>query len=326
MLSLSISTVSKSLLGHSDISEDTKNRVIEMAKKMNYQPNLFGKGLRTHKTLTIGVIIPNIVLHYSSIVLKGIIEASKDKGYRVIVSQSGHHYQDEKDALITMLNSNVDGILLAISRESQNVEHILDAAQFIPIVLFDKISLKVPLTKVVVDEENGAYAAVEHLLAQGRKNILIIREISETSNSENRFRGYAKALSDNGIPINKNLIGRCDNMTVTEGFALTESIIKRKIEFDGVFGATDNVAIGAIKALKKNGFSIPENVAVIGFSNGSKSTIIEPNLSTIDQHGYELGKLAAEYLIEEIREDLDFSANKTIELKTKLIVRESSKV
>ncbi|MEB8329390.1 LacI family DNA-binding transcriptional regulator [Flavobacteriaceae bacterium KMM 6897] len=324
ILKLSISTVSKSLLGHTDIGEATKNRVLELAKKMNYQPNLFGKGLRTQKTMSIGVIIPNITIHYSSLIIKGIIESAKSSGYRVIISESGHHYEDEKDTINTLINSNVDGILLSIARESHDIEHILEASNFIPIVLFDKVSSKIPLTKIIDDDEFGAETAVDHLIEQGRTKIVLIREKLKTSNSENRYRGYSRALSKAGIAINEVLVRECDSMSVEDGYKVTETLIKEKVEFDGLFGATDNVAIGAIQALKKNNISIPKDVAVIGFSNSKNCTIIEPNLSTIEQPGYHIGKYAVKYLLEEITEDNDISTNRTIELKTKLIIRESS--
>ena len=324
ILNLSISTVSKSLLGHSDIGESTKKKVLELAKKMNYSPNLFGKGLRTQKTMSIGVIIPNITIHYSSLILKGIIETAKLSGYRVIISESGHHHQDEKDAINTLINSNVDGILLSIARESHDIEHILEASNFIPIVLFDKVSTKIPLTKIIDDDEFGAETAVRHLIAQGRSKIVLIREKCKTSNSENRFRGYTRALTKAGIVIDDNLIRECDSMSIDDGYTVMETLLQEKVEFDGVFGATDNVAIGAIQAMKKFGITIPRDVSVIGFSNSKNCTIIEPNLTTIEQPGYNIGKYAIKYLLEEILEDSDISTNRTIELKTKLIIRESS--
>ena len=324
ILNLSTSTISKSLLGHTDIGESTKKKVLELAKKMNYQPNLFGKGLRTQKTMSIGVIIPDITVHYSSLIIKGIIESAKDSGYRVIISESGHHYQDEKDAISTLINSNVDGILLSIARESHNIDHILEASKFIPIVLYDKVSTKIPLTKIIDDDEFGAETAVRHLIAQGRSKIVLIREKCKTSNSENRYNGYARALGNAGISVNNILVRECDTMSIEDGYAVTEELIAEKIDFDGLFGATDNVAIGAIQAMKKNNISIPKDVSVIGFSNSKNSTIIEPSLSTMEQPGYNIGKYAVKYLLEEILMDSDISTNKTIELKTKLIIRESS--
>ncbi|MET7029457.1 LacI family DNA-binding transcriptional regulator [Sediminicola luteus] len=324
ILNLSTSTVSKSLLGHSDIGESTKNRVLELAKKMNYQPNLFGKGLRTQKTMSIGVIIPDITIHYSALILKGIIESAKGSGYRVIISESGHHHEDEKDAMNTLINSNVDGILLSIARESSTIDHILDASNFIPIVLFDKVSTKIPLTKIIDDDEFGADTAVQHLIDCGRTRIVLIREKCKTSNSENRYRGYARALTRAGIAIDEKFVRECDSMSIEDGYSVMEALLAEKVEFDGVFGATDNVAIGAIQAMKKNGINIPKDVSVIGFSNSKNSTIIEPNLSTMEQPGYNIGKYAVKYLLEEISEDSDISTNRTIELKTKLIIRDSS--
>ncbi len=324
ILNISIATVSKSLLDQPDIGEKTKKLVLQTAKRMNYQPDHFGKGLRTKKTMTIGVVLPRIVLYFNSTILKGIIDAAKKNNYHVIISESGHNYQDEKKAINTLINSKVDGILLSIARESLDIDYIIEASQIVPLVLFDKISHKIPLTKIVVDEEMGAYRAIEHLIKQGRKKIVIIKEASKTSISENRFNGYTNALIDYNIEIDNSLIKECKYMTVEEGFTITESLINKKVAFDALFGITDNVAIGAIKALKKNHFIIPENISVIGFSNSKSSTIIEPNLSTVSQPGLNMGKQAVKYLIEEINSNNPLSLNKTIELKTELIIRESS--
>ncbi len=326
ILGLSTSTISKSLLGHTDVSAKTKQRVIEMARKLNYQPDLFGKALRTKKTMTIGVIIPNLVLDSSSNILKGVIESAKKSGYRVIISESQHDYFNEKEAIRFMINYKVDGILLSIARESQNIDHILDVGYDTPLVLMDKVSNKTPLTKVVVDEEIGAYKAVEHLLEQNRSRIVIIKEDSKTSNSENRFNGYLKAFRDRGIEIDQALIKECHNMTIEDGFRLTSSLFEQGIPFDGLFGLTDNVAIGAMKAIKKHGLRIPQDIAVVGFSNSKSAAIVEPSLSTVSQPCYEMGKHAVNYLIEEMKTDDGLPHNRTVELKTTLIVRDSSQI
>lgn len=153
---------------------------------------------------------------------------------------------------------------------------------------------------------------------------LYTKSIYKISNSENRFRGYARALTKAGIAIDDNLVRECNSMSIDDGYAVMETLLEEKIEFDGVFGATDNVAIGAMQVLKKSGISIPRDVSVIGFSNSKNCTIIEPNLTTIEQPGYNIGKYAVKYLLEEILEDSDISTNRTVELKTKLIIRESS--
>ncbi|MEO0527825.1 MAG: LacI family DNA-binding transcriptional regulator [Bacteroidota bacterium] len=323
---VSVSTVSKALSGHSDIKLETKRKIIETAKKLNYVPDFYAKGLRLQKTFTIGVIIPDVLLYFNSTVLKGIIHTAKEMGYRVLLSESEHHYKDEKETIQKMMNSNVDGLLISINKESDNIDHILKASEHLPIVLFDKISDKIPLTKIVVDEEKGAFNAVEHLILQGRKRIVHIGGAKNSYSSAQRLEGYLKALKKYNIPIDLNLIYNCEEVTLDEGYKITQILLYNNIGFNALFGVTDNVAIGAIKALKEKKFRIPKDIAVAGFSDSEKAMIIEPNLTSVSQSGLRMGKTAVKYLIEEINNPMDVRTPRTIELKTTLKIRKSSSI
>jgi LacI family transcriptional regulator len=321
-LELSISTVSRALNDHSDINQETKEKIEKIAKELNYQPNIFAKGFRSHRTRIIGVVVPKISHYYTSTILEGILETAELNGYRVIISESKNSFEKQIEMLNTMIQFGVEGILLCLTRRTKNVKDILSVLDRIPLVLFDKVSSKVPCTQVIIDDKQSAYNAVEHLINLGRKRIAIFKETENSFNSEKRFEGYLKALEDHDIPIDEKLILSTEDISLEQGMRLANIVLTLKQKPDAIFAITDSCAIGVIKVLKKFNFRVPEDIAVVGFSNSFNSIIIEPNLTTIDQPGNKMGKTAVKYLIEEIENDS--ITYKTIELRTNLIVREST--
>lgn len=323
-LNLSISTVSRALKDHQDISFETKKKVQQLAKELNYIPNSLAQNLRNSSTKTIGVVIPNLQLDFSSKIINGMIHKSREEGYRLVISESGHSYELEKDILQNMIRSGVDGVLLSLTNFTKNIDHVLDAMDTCPIVLYDKVSDKIPCTKIVVDDEIGARKAVEHLIEQGRRKILYINGPDHSFNARKRLNGYIKALTLHNIELIEERIMQCKNVSIEEGKSIVEEALKNEIEFDSVFAVTDNAAIGAIKALKANGLKVPEQIAVVGFSNSKNATIIEPNLTSVEQPGFEIGKYAVHYLIKELMDSTVKTSSKVLELKTSLKIRESS--
>lgn len=322
-LGLSISTVSRALNDHSDISEETKERVKAYAIKVKYAPNLFAKGFRSHKTNIIGVIIPNIEHHFTATLLRGIISNSELNGYKVIICESFNSETKQAELLETMIQFGVDGVLLSLTKKTKNVEKILDMMHHIPLILFDRISAKVPCTQIIIDDEDAAFKAVEHLINIGKKRIAIIKE-SDTSNvSERRYQGYLRALRKYNLEIDESIILSSEDLSIEEGIRQTTVLLSLQNRPDAVFTIIDEAGIGVIKELKKNKIKIPEEIAVVGFSNSASSTIIKPNLSSIDQPGNRIGKIAVKYLIEEIKNEGTINY-KTIEIKTNLIIRKSS--
>ncbi|NLP58098.1 LacI family DNA-binding transcriptional regulator [Lutibacter sp. B1] len=323
-LNLSISTVSRALNDHPDISLKTKEKVISVSKKFNYAPNLFAKGFRSHKTNIIGVIVPNIAHYFTSTLLKGVISEAEIHGYKIIISESRNNVQKEAEMLETMKQFGVDGILLSLVRKTHNVDSILKVLEHIPLVLFDKVSTKVPCTQVVIDDEDAAFRAVEHLINTGKKRIAIIKETEKSFNSEKRFAGYLRALKNYNLEIDENLILSTEDISMHQGKRLTSILLSLQNRPDGVFAVTDGAAIGVIKTLKKHKIKIPEEIGVVGFSNSENSIIIEPKLTTIDQPGHRIGEVAFRALINEINNNDNTVNNKTIVIKTNIIVRESS--
>ncbi|WP_142784230.1 LacI family DNA-binding transcriptional regulator [Changchengzhania lutea] len=324
MLDLSTSTISRALNDHPDISESTTEKVKKLATDLNYVPNIFAKGFRRHKSNIIGVIVPSITHYFTTTIIRSILEEAALKGYRVIISESNNDINKQSEMLNTMIQFGVDGILMSLSKMTRNVESVLKIANTIPLILFDKVSNKIPCTQVRVNDEEAAFNAIEHLINIGKKRIAIIKESEFSYNSEKRYTGYLRALKEHQIPLDDKIILSCEDINMEQGKILTNILLNLKERPDAIFAITDSAAIGVIKILKKYNVNIPKEIAVVGFSNSSHSTVIEPQLTTVDQPGNRIGKTAVNYLIEEINATGETIMNKTIEIKTNLIIRESS--
>lgn len=323
-LKLSVSTVSRALNDHPDLSDETKTKVKELAQKLHYAPNLFARGFRLHETHILGVIVPNIAHQFTSTILKGILEEAELLGYRVIISESKNDESKQIEMLQTMGQFGVDGILMSLARKTTQIEQVLQVLERVPTVLFDKVSSKLPCTQIVINEEEAAFNAVEHLIELGKQRIAIIKETENSYNSEKRFAGYLRALNHYGITVREKLILSTEDINISNGRRMANILLSLKKRPDAIFAITDNAAIGAIKALNKFKVKIPEEIAVVGFSNSTSSTIISPSLTTVDQPGDRIGRTAIKYLIDEIKNPKSEILTKTVEIKTNLIVRESS--
>ncbi|MFC6268144.1 LacI family DNA-binding transcriptional regulator [Frigoriflavimonas asaccharolytica] len=322
-LGISISTVSRALNDHFDISTETKDRVKAHAAKVRYVPNAFAKGFRSHKTNIIGVVIPNIEHRFTATLLRGIISTAEQNGYKVIICESMNSDEKQVEQLKTMIEFGVDGVLLSLTKKTKNIDEILDLTQHVPLILFDRISNKVACTQVIIDDEDAAFQAVEHLINTGKKRIAIIKETDESNVSERRYHGYLKALRQHNIEVDESIIMSSEDLSIEEGQRQTKVLLSLQNRPDAIFTIIDLAAVGAIKELKKNKVKIPSEIAVVGFSNSIFCTIIKPNLSSINQPGNRIGETAVNYLIEEIKSE-DHLNFKTIEIKTNLIVRKSS--
>ena len=323
-LGFSISTVSRALNDHPDISSETKDSVKKLAKQMHYAPNLFARGFRSQRSHILGVIVPNIAHLFTSTILKGILEEAELRGYRVIISESNNSEAKQIEMLNTMSQFGVDGILMSLTRKTKKIDEVLPILNRIPMVLFDKVSNKVPCTQIVINEEEAAFNAVEHLIELGKQRIAIIKETENSYNSEKRYAGYLRALKHYGLRVREKIILSTEDISLSHGRRLTNILLSMKKRPDAIFAITDNAAIGAIKALHKFKVKIPEEIAVVGFSNSVNSTIIQPALTTVDQPGDRIGRTAVKFLIEEIENPKTDVITKTVEIKTSLIVRDSS--
>jgi len=326
-LGISITTVSKALKNYSDVSEKTRKAVIALAEELNYTPNSFAVNLRTKESKTIGLIIPEVVHHFFSNVINGIIAEAEKKGYLVIILQSNESLELEKKQVALLINKRVDGIIMSLSNESNNDFHIKEILRKeIPFVQFDKISKLIPSSKVIINDQKAAMEAVQHLIDKGCKKIAHIRGPENPQNAIDRFIGYKKALEKNGIRYDSKLVYTCKNVTFEEGLEFAKQIIEEHPDVDGIFVITDLVAVGVLAYFNEKGIQVPDQIAIIGFSNWFMSQVITPKLSTVDQPSYEMGVAAFSLLLEEMicnREGKVFHP-RTIELETNIIERDSS--
>ncbi len=327
-LGISPSTVSRALKDHPDISPETKKAVNELAEKLNYQPNIVALSLRQSKTNTLGVIIPEIVHFFFSTVISGIEDVAYSAGYNVILTQSNESSQRERTDMKALFNSRVDGMLLSLSRETTTFDHIDSMmAKGVPMVFFDRVYDHPNASKVIVDDFSGAKEATLHLIEQGCKRIAHIEGSTNLDITKQRLEGYLEALKEKNMPIDKSLIIPCHEASIEEGKKSTEKLLSMTPLPDGIFATNDPVAMGAMQAIREKGLKIPQDIAVVGFSNWLFSSMMDPPLSSVDQPGFEMGQEATRLLIRQIetksKEDIDPKPETKV-LKTKLIVRASS--
>ncbi len=326
-LGISITTVSKALKNYPDVSVKTKNAVLALAKELHYTPNSFAVNLRTKESKTIGLIIPEVVHHFFSGVINGIIAEAEKNGYLVIILQSNESLELEKKQVALLLNKRVDGIIMALSNESNDDFHIKEiVAKGIPFVQFDKISKLIKSSKVLINDQKAAMNAVQHLIDVGCKKIAHIRGPENPQNAIDRFLGYKKTLEKNGLVYDSKLVYTCKRVSFEEGFEFAKAILDDHEDVDGIFAITDLVAVGVLAYFNEKNIPVPKQVAVIGFSNWFMSQVITPKLSTIDQPNYEMGVEAISLLLEEMKcnKENKVFIPRLVELETKLIVREST--
>lgn len=326
-LNVSVSTVSKALNDSPEISEQTKVKIKEYAKLKNYKPNIIGLNLKNRKTKTIGVIIPNILNSFFAKVFSGIEKIADKKGYNVIMCISNESLEKEAHTLEMLSNGTIDGFILSVSEEAQKLHEYNHFKEIIndgtPIVMFDRIAEGVDCDKVVVDDFDSALYSTQRLIDLGCKNIALFSSVDNLSVGKLRAEGYLKALENNKIPVNPNLIIRTDS----------EDDLKDRIEgvfdnnkIDGIFALEENDSVAALRIGLKKGYKIPEELSIIGFADGIlASRRLSPSLTTVSQHGIEIGEEAAKLLINRLEKKEENSVYETIVIKTKLKERETTR-
>jgi LacI family transcriptional regulator len=323
-LGISASTVSRALKDHPDISSKTKEAVNELAKKWHYKPNAVALSLRNSKTNIIGVIIPEIVHHFFSSVISGIEEIASNAGYNVMIFQSNESYEREIANVQALLSSRVDGVLVSMSKETKNYEHFRELRDNgIPIVFFDRVCNDLASDNVIVDDFAGAFAAVEHLIKIGCKRIAHLSAPQHLLLAQNRQKGYRQAMLKHKIPLDESLIIKCDSFD--EALLKTPDLLSLPEPPDAIFAVNELTAAGAMLIVKKFGLRVPEDISIVGFTDGLVSRVTDPSLTTLEQHGHEIGSKAAEILVKRISSGEMNYEPVTKVVKTNLIVRGSTK-
>ncbi|WP_047550611.1 LacI family DNA-binding transcriptional regulator [Psychroserpens sp. Hel_I_66] len=339
-LDVSISTVSKALRNSIEISEDTRQKVQAFAKLYNYRPNNIALSLKNRKTKTIGIIIPEIVHHFFSKVITGIELVANKRGYNVIVGLSNESFDKEVINMQMLANGSIDGFILSIAKETlqqQDYHHFTETInQGMPIVMFDRVVKEIPCDKVIVDDVKGAKKAVDKLISNGCKNIAIITTKDYVSVGKLRTQGYLEALEDHKINPKASLILKIEDKLMSDDHLdklekEVEQLFQSNDGIDGVFAVNELYAVTAIKVARKLGLKIPESLQVVSFSDGVLSKHSTPSLTTVSQHGQEIGEKAADLLINRLEaEEVDYDDEteevyETVVIETNLIERESTK-
>lgn len=327
-LNVSVSTVSKALNDSPEISEQTKIKIKEYAKLKNYKPNVIGLNLKNRKTKTIGVIIPNILNSFFAKVFSGIEKVADENGYNVIMCISNESLEKEAHTLEMLSNGTIDGFVLSISEEAQKQHEYNHFKEIIsegtPIVLFDRTTDELDCDKVIVDDFDSALDSTQYLIDSGCKNIALISTIDNLSIGKLRLEGYLQALKNNNLPINENIILRTDS---SEGLNEKVEAIYANNIIDGVFALAEDDSVAALKFGLKKGLRIPEELSIIGFADGIlASRRLSPSLTTVSQHGVEIGEVAAQLLIDRLESKEEHLPYQTKVIKTKLKERESTRL
>lgn len=321
-LNISASTVSRALADNPRISDATKEKVKALADKMHYYPNVLASSLRKGKGNVIGVIVPRINRHFFSNVIEGIEREAREYGYNVIISQSQEKYENEVSYINALLNARVDGVIVSISVETNNYEHLDHVIKRgIPIVFFDRIVESLSTSYVELDDFSGAFDAVSHLIEQGCKRIVFLGGLDNINIYKNRKDGYVEALKSAKLSVDENLVFQ-NMLTREQGHEAIQKLIEEGIVFDGVFASSDFSALGALLCLKGHNIKIPEDVAVAGFANEPFTALMEPPLTSVEQYGGRIGTAAVKLLFDQI--EAGNTEKKKEFIKPKLLIRKSS--
>ncbi len=324
ILKISASTVSRALNDNPRISKKTRKKVKELALKLNYQPNVVASNLRTGKSKTIGVVVPHLNRNFFSNVIGGIEQTASNAGYHVIITQTNEQYEKEVESIRALINARVEGILISISGGTHNLDHLkLVKNSNIPLLFFDRVTDEIEANKVVIDDFEGAYRAVSHLISEGFTKIVHFAGPTHINVYINRMLGYIKALKDNKLDFKEENIFQ-DTLTEEKGWEACKKMMSRGVKPNALFSSSDISALGAIKYLKANGFKISNDCAVVGFANEPFTSIMEPGLTSVDQNSTKIGIEVAKLFLEEINQKADKKEYKSLIIEPELIVRQSS--
>lgn len=323
-LDVSPSTVSRALKNNPDISQETRDLINKYAREHNYKPNVLALNLRTSKSNTIGVIIPQFVHHFFSCVLSGIEEVASQKGYNIIVAQSNEEYEREVKIVQSFLDTRVCGVITSLAKDTSCYDHYQELLDNnIPIVFYDRICTGINTERVVVDDYAGAFSAVEYMIQTGCKRIFFYSAPLNLEISKNRRNGYLDAMKKYKIPVDNSMIKICD--TREQAIAITPDILESKNRPDGFFAINDDTAAGILYSCKLVGVKVPDEVSICGFTDEIIAQSTDPKLTTVEQRGQEVGENAINILIDKLENGSEEKRIMNKIVKTNLVVRGTTK-
>jgi len=321
-LDLSPSTVSRAMNDRWDVSPETRRKVLAKAAEMNYRPNVLSLGLKGCQTYTIGVVVPEFENSFFAEVINGINSVLRAHNYQILICQSGEDDTMELNNLRLLESRFVDGYLVSVAHDTANKEYYQSLVKKgFPTVFFNRICSEIDVPSVVVDDRKYAALATEHLIKQGCRRITHLMGPENLKVSKDRKQGFIDSLTANGLPVDDLLVPA--GIFMEDGASAVRRIIASGNIPDGIFAVNDPCAIGAMKELKKAGINIPDDIAIIGFSESPMATIIEPNLSSIKQPTFEIGASSARLLLEWIQTGR-MPQTRQVKLDATLNVRASS--
>ena len=324
-LNISAATVSRGLKDHPGINKNTKKKILAAADEMGYRSNSFASSLRTKRGNVIGVIVPRLNSNFMSDVIAGIEKIVNDSGYNLFISQSLETMEKEVSNAKAMFNNRVDGLLVSLAYNTDNIDHFeAFIKRDIPVIFFDRVVEHEHCPSIFIDNCKAAYNITTHLIEQGCKRIVHIAGNQLRNVYRDRFNGYKKALEDHKITFDDELL-IINDLSAHAGIQAAQQILKMTVMPDGVFASNDLCAISCMQVLKSEGIKIPKDIAFAGFNNDPTSCVIEPNLTTIDYKGYEMGEVAAKVLIGHLDRNNDLQQTHSLILRSELIVRDSSR-
>ncbi len=324
-LNISIATVSRALKDDPVVSKKTKKKIFDLAEEMGYRSNHFARNLRNQRTDTIGVIVPRLNSYFMSTIIAGMESIVNSNGYNLIISQSSESVKKEIANAKTLFNNRVDGLLVSLSYDTDDISHF-DAffKKNIPVIFFYRVEQHDSCTNILIDNRRAAYEATHHLIQQGCTRIVHVTATPKRNVYVDRLNGYKQALAEHDLPFREEYV-IINNLSFEAGAEAAEIIRKMNPLPDGIFVANDNCAVGCMVPLKQAGIRIPEDIAVVGFNNDPVSKVVEPNLTTINYPGYEMGEVAARNLINHLNGTATINTTNRIILRSDLQIRDSSR-
>ncbi|WP_127124687.1 LacI family DNA-binding transcriptional regulator [Pseudoflavitalea rhizosphaerae] len=325
-LNLAVSTVSRALRDSYEISAETKQRVFELARKLNYVPNPYASSLRKHKSKTIAVVIPEIANNFFALAINGIESIAQEKGYHVLIYLTHEQYARELSISRHLQSGRVDGLLVSLAGETNNYDHLQELKQTgVPIVFFDRICESLNSARVITNDFESGMKAADHLIVRGCKRIAYLSISHNLSIANKRMDGYIKAHEKHGLPFDPKLVLQCSANDNDGNYKAILNLLKKKNRPDGIFASVEKLAILGYQACDELKLKIPEDVKILGFSNLETAAWLNPSLTTITQPAFEIGKEAAALLFKTIeKKSMNFSEEKIV-LNSTLIVRNSTK-
>jgi len=323
-LNLSISTVSRALNDGYDINPQTKKKVLELAKKLNYQPNPYASSLRRHKSKTIAVVVPEIANNFFSLAINGIQSAAREKGYHVLIYVTNESDKIESESLQHVQSGRVDGLLISVSSKTVNDDHLLNIQkQGLPIVFFDRVRDEFDTAKVTTDDFDSGFKATEHLIQQGCKRVAYLLLSKNLSIGIRRMQGYQEALKKHHIKEDKKLIIECSTDS-DKNYSLIETLFSGKHRPDGIFASVEHLALASYHVCRSLKLSIPKDVKVLSFSNLETAPLLNPSLTTVTQPAFDIGREAASILLKALTKKSFRLTNSRLILPSQLIQRDST--